>query len=139
MPKALGGTKTIPLCNDCHSKVHDKNLTSMSKLTKDLFKSWGPVKAGRRHKGGISPYGFDVDKTHGQHGGTLIENEEEQKVIKTIKKWRDDGWSIAKIMRELDEKKIPTKTGTSKWHYTSVYRLVYFLEHNESYFEDNNL
>ena len=58
VPKILGGTKTIPLCDDCHSKVHDKDLTSMRKLTTDLFKSWGPPKVGRRHKGGIPPYGF---------------------------------------------------------------------------------
>ena len=131
VPKILGGTKTIPLCDDCHSKVHDKDLTSMRKLTTDLFKSWGPPKVGRRHKGGIPPYGFDVQKTHGQRGGTLVENEEEQKVVKQIKKWRDAGLPKAKIMRELNEKKIPTKTGKSEWKYTATRRIVYFIEHGE--------
>jgi hypothetical protein len=27
IPKVLGGTKTIPLCEECHSKVHGADLT----------------------------------------------------------------------------------------------------------------
>ena len=131
VPTVLGGTQTIPLCDDCHSKVHDKDLTSMRKLTTDLFKAWGPPKVGRRHKGGIPPYGFDVQKTHGHRGGTLVENIQEQEVIKKIKKWRADGWNRAKIMRELNAKKTPTKTGKGKWHYTSLRRIIYFIEHGE--------
>jgi len=34
VPKVLGGTKTIPLCTSCHSKVHSKNLTKFSKLAR---------------------------------------------------------------------------------------------------------
>ena len=32
VPKSLGGTKTIPLCELHHSMIHTKNLMSMSKL-----------------------------------------------------------------------------------------------------------
>ena len=32
IPEQLGGTKTVPLCSDCHGKVHDKDLTSMKVL-----------------------------------------------------------------------------------------------------------
>lgn len=34
VPKILGGTKTIPLCTSCHSKVHSKDLTKFSRLAK---------------------------------------------------------------------------------------------------------
>ena len=34
IPKSLGGTKTIPLCLSCHSKVHGKDFVKMSKLKK---------------------------------------------------------------------------------------------------------
>jgi hypothetical protein len=30
VPKSLGGTKTIPLCVECHSKVHGRALTHSS-------------------------------------------------------------------------------------------------------------
>ena len=33
VPKILGGTKTIPLCANCHGKVHDRDLLSMHKLS----------------------------------------------------------------------------------------------------------
>ena len=38
VPKVLGGTKTIPLCNDCHSKVHGKNLTNLTRLKEKKLK-----------------------------------------------------------------------------------------------------
>tara|TARA_Y100000389_G_scaffold53691_1_gene49544 strand:+ start:862 stop:1236 length:375 start_codon:yes stop_codon:yes gene_type:complete len=34
IPKVLGGTKTIPLCTPCHSKVHSKDLTKFSRLAR---------------------------------------------------------------------------------------------------------
>jgi hypothetical protein len=37
VPKTLGGTKTVPLCEECHSKVHNKDL-SVSKLQKEAVK-----------------------------------------------------------------------------------------------------
>lgn len=51
VPKTLGGTKTIPLCEECHSKVHGKDL-HISRLQlaavknaiikfKDEGKQWG--------------------------------------------------------------------------------------------------
>jgi hypothetical protein len=39
VPKSIGGTKTIPLCQSCHDKVHGitpRNI-SISKLTKDAL------------------------------------------------------------------------------------------------------
>lgn len=33
VPKVKGGTKTVPLCTDCHSKVHDTTMAT-SYLTK---------------------------------------------------------------------------------------------------------
>lgn len=33
IPQSLGGTKTVPLCNKCHSLVHDSNFVTCSKLS----------------------------------------------------------------------------------------------------------
>ena len=49
IPESLGGTKTIPLCSDCHSKVHDKNLMSM--------KSLRDQSAAKKYEKGIKPAG----------------------------------------------------------------------------------
>lgn len=35
VPRSLGGTKTIPLCNNCHGKVHGIKRMHMSTLTKE--------------------------------------------------------------------------------------------------------
>jgi hypothetical protein len=34
VPQIYGGTKTIPLCDKCHSKVHDLNMLNHRALTK---------------------------------------------------------------------------------------------------------
>jgi hypothetical protein len=32
IPKSLGGTKTVPLCVECHGKVHGKDMVRMARL-----------------------------------------------------------------------------------------------------------
>lgn len=34
IPKSLGGTKTIPLCVECHGKVHQKDFVKFQNLAK---------------------------------------------------------------------------------------------------------
>ena len=36
VPKSLGGTKMVPLCNSCHAKVHNEKLVKTTSLTKKL-------------------------------------------------------------------------------------------------------
>ncbi len=38
VPKVKGGTKTIPLCEVCHGKVHGRDFTNHKKLTKEGLK-----------------------------------------------------------------------------------------------------
>jgi transposase-like protein len=35
IPKSLGGTKTIPLCEVCHGRVHQKDLVKFNNLAKE--------------------------------------------------------------------------------------------------------
>ena len=74
---------------------------------------------------GLPEYGFDFA---GDDSKSVVKNEAEMKVMGWVKDLRGEGWSVAKIMRELNEKKVPTKTGKDKWHYTSAFRLVKRLE-----------
>lgn len=34
VPLVLGGKRTIPLCEECHSKVHEQDFTNHSELTR---------------------------------------------------------------------------------------------------------
>ena len=60
VPKVLGGTKTIPLCDDCHSKVHDTDMLKMASLIRKQRRDAGPPIQGGKYWGGKRPYGFDV-------------------------------------------------------------------------------
>lgn len=35
VPKILGGTRTIPLCEACHSKVHGRNMVGQRRLVRE--------------------------------------------------------------------------------------------------------
>ena len=70
-------------------------------------------------------YGYDFA---GDDSKSVVINESEMKVRSWIEEMRGEGGSVAKIVRELNEKKIPTKTGKGIWHYTSAFRLVKRLE-----------
>ena len=54
IPKSLGGTRTIPLCVACHSKVHGRSLTHNALVRQGQAraraegKTWGGSAKGRR-------------------------------------------------------------------------------------------
>ena len=39
VPRILGGTYTVPLCEDCHTKVHDKNMKISALIKAGLRKT----------------------------------------------------------------------------------------------------
>ena len=63
---------------------------------------------------GLIPYGYNrVD-------GQLIDNEEEMKVIRRMKRWRSDGLSYNKIAKRLNKNSIKPRKEGSKWYSSSV-------------------
>jgi transcriptional regulator of acetoin/glycerol metabolism len=57
IPKCLGGTKTVPLCLECHGKVHGRDMVRMARLVRAgqeaarrNGKKWGGSKPGWRWK-----------------------------------------------------------------------------------------
>jgi DNA invertase Pin-like site-specific DNA recombinase len=67
-----------------------------------------------------TPYGFN------REGNILTENPQELKAVAQIREWRDGGWSLGKIARELTRRRIPTKQGGA-WYPGTV---KYLLENN---------
>lgn len=67
---------------------------------------------------GRIPYGYTrID-------GKLIENEEEQKVIKKMKRWKKEGKSYRKIANLLNEKKIPCRIQKARWHDSAIWYIL---------------
>ena len=50
VPKSMGGTRTIPLCHECHSKVHGVDYNAHESLTKQ-----GLAQAAREGRTGGRP------------------------------------------------------------------------------------
>jgi DNA invertase Pin-like site-specific DNA recombinase len=119
------------LNNDSIEAVAMKQMVSvMSSMERKLIaRRIKNVLAHKKAKGerisGLPEYGFDFA---GDDAKSVVINIREHRVREWVKALRGEGWSVAKIMRELNDKKVPTKTGKEKWHYTSAFRLVKRVE-----------
>ncbi len=69
-----------------------------------------------------TPFGFE------RVGNDLRINEQEIAIILQVKVWRESGWSLGKIAKELNQRGVPTKQG-KRW-YASTIR---YLLRNELY------
>jgi integrase len=69
-----------------------------------------------RKPGSRLPYGTRL----AEDGRSRIADEKERAVIAEMIRWRDEGWAIRQITRELNRKGIPTKRGAAKWEKRSV-------------------
>lgn len=92
IPKSLGGTKTIPLCNDCHGMAHNKKTGIHKNPTE-----WKQlIKMGRDRwiaNGGI------VGRTPGSK--ETPETFMAKPINKEIKRLVEQGYSIRKIVNML--------------------------------------
>ena len=126
VPRVRGGTKTIPLCEECHSKAHHrkKNMDT-SKLTKEGL-------AKRKAQGaklGNAPYGFT------KKGNDRVVNPEEMKVVFRIKALREEGNTIRGIAAALDADGVKTRHNKS-WGTTAIHNIVK-RDYGASLEEDN--
>ncbi len=74
----------------------------------------------KKHQGlvyGPTPYGYD------RNGDQLPPNYKEQKIMQMIIYWRNEGWSLRKIAKELNIRGIPAKKG-GIWHASSLRRIL---------------
>ena len=115
VPKVLGGTKTVPLCDKCHSKIHQLDLIGVRALTTEGLRQ----RQLRQQRVGEIPYGWDLkDKDN------LSPNPEEQKVIKIITLLKEKHHlSYGKITQFLNNQGIKSKQGKT-WH-PKVTRSIY--------------
>ena len=114
VPRSRGGTRTIPLCIDCHGKAHGIRM-STAQLTRDGI-------AAKKAKGelvGAVPYGYDL----GADGKTLVANEAEQLVVAAVREIRAAGLSLRTIGARLVERgMVPRKGGA--WNPAQIKRIA---------------
>jgi DNA invertase Pin-like site-specific DNA recombinase len=72
---------------------------------------------------GITPYGFE------SLGNQLVPNEQEQNVLEQVRAWRQEGWGLRQIARELNSREVPTKRSASgqaraRWYASTVRYLL---------------
>ena len=100
IPRSRGGTRTVPLCEDCHGAVHGKDLR-ISALTRDAL----AAKKDRGERLGRPPFGYRVE------AGELVPYEPEQKAVRLVAELRGDGLSIRQIVEALEARGVSTSTG----------------------------
>lgn len=135
VPRSLGGTKTVPLCERCHGLVHDKKFTKISTLTKAAL----AVKKAKGQRVGAVPYGWQL----GADGVQLERCEAEQAVIALCQRLRNEGRTLAAIGAELERRGIrPRSNGawypaqiqrvTKQWHPVRVHRVLEAAEKRQA-------
>ena len=103
IPRVRGGTKTIPLCEECHSKAHhmDNNMNTSALIREGLKKTKeNGTKLGR------PKYGYSFGREH-------TPNPEEMKVVRRIKNLRQDKVVFREIVEILREEGYKTRKGTN--------------------------
>ena len=60
----------------------------------------------------------------GDDGKTLLPDEAELATMGLMKQWRGEGWSLKRIADELTTRKIPTKSGLTRWDNTTVHVIL---------------
>lgn len=99
VPRSRGGTRTVPLCEECHGKAHHHDLTSTALASKGI------------------PYGYRVQ------GAALVPVPSEIEAIRLARELRAREWTLQAIAAEFARRGIPTRRG-GRWHPTQIMRLL---------------
>ena len=102
VPRSKGGTKTIPLCFECHALVHDRKAISIGRLVKKAAES----RKARGYVATIPPYGFAVEDD-----GKLVKNKEEDLVAQEVKRMRHSGYTWKRCADYLNERGYYNRSG----------------------------
>ena len=105
-------------------KMVFRMLAVMAEFERDLVSERTTVamqhKRNQGERVGAVPYGYNLDSD----GVTLVENEQEQRVLALIDELRSLGYSLRAIAKQLEERGITTKSGADKWCHTTVQRIL---------------
>jgi hypothetical protein len=117
IPESLGGTRTVPLCGQCHNRVHDgnwKRRDNHSELTKE-----GLRRAKERGVRLGNHKNADEARAKGRAAQTVSANQFALKMYDIILPLKNQGWGLDKIAEYLNSENIATVRG-GKWYNKSV-------------------
>lgn len=103
VPRHRGGTRTIPLCEDCHGKAHSADGRAM--LTSTLTRSALAQKQARGERTGAVPVGYRVSAD----GRTLESDPVEREIVAIVANLRAAGMPIRAIAAELAARGLRTR------------------------------
>ena len=95
IPKSRGGTRTVPLCLECHGKAHNKKMAS-GKLIKEGM-------ARHRQEGRALGRPDLIRYGYANEDGKLVPRPDEMAVINQAVKLRKLGYSYRQVADELNE------------------------------------
>jgi hypothetical protein len=124
VPESLGGTRTIPLCEACHGKVHDADLSTSGLVKAALLRN--------RLSGlvaGTIPYGFRAED------GRVVKNPVEYEVLTRVRLLGADGHTARQIASDLSSMGCVTRQGT-RWETWDVRQVLRSLESTDPLLED---
>ena len=101
VPRSLGGTKVVYLCEKCHGIVHNRRFDTCNLTTAAMAKK-------RKNNYIISgklPFGYRASKC----GKKLIVVKRQQTIIKRIVKYKNIGKTLTYIANTLNEEKVKTQ------------------------------
>jgi NAD-dependent SIR2 family protein deacetylase len=122
IPKSMGGTRTIPLCGECHNKVHDggwKRRDNHAQLTKEGF-------ARAKSQGKLHGMANPKISLHGEKARELANAQIQKEKVDFAKSvslylipMREMGLVYREIADYLNEMEVKTARG-KKWYAKSV-------------------
>lgn len=116
VPRSLGGTRTIPLCESCHGKVHGCGFTSHRALT---ARGMQRKRTRGEYTGGVAPYGWRV----GANGVKLEVHPGEQAASQRARELRESGLSLRAVAARLEAEGLLPRSG-GRWHPSTVRDLL---------------
>lgn len=119
IPRSLGGTQTVPLCEACHGKVHGKDL-HISALTRAAQTR---KRAHSEYVGGEPMYGY----RRTPEGRQIELDQAEQALMATAQSLRRRGVSLRAIGASLESQGMLPRNGR-RWHAETVKALLRGLE-----------
>jgi hypothetical protein len=123
VPRSRGGTKTVPLCYECHARVHGRSGNfDIGPLTVEAL---ARKKAKGEFCGGRVPYGYRV----GEDGVMLVVDDHEQMIIGAAIYLRSAGLSLRKVGAELERLGLMTRSG-KPWIHTQIANMVAGASHD---------
>ena len=121
VPRSCGGTRTLPLCEACHGKVHGKNMLS-SNLTKAALQ----IRRAQGKATSHAPWGYLAAED-----GTLVPNPHEQAIAERARALRAEGLSFHRILAQLTAEGYTSRRG-NPLAYDAVYKMVTGWRRNQN-------